>query len=109
MSERFAYVVRAELPDSACVERYVAWLLGGHLAAVVEAGAASGEVVRFDGEPLVVEAHYRFASRDAFAAYEAGPAVALRGEGARWFGENGLVPGETVKLARRTGVVVHEA
>lgn len=109
MSERFAYVVRAELPDAARVERYVAWLEGGHVAAVVAAGAASGEVLRFDGDPLAVEAHYRFASREVFAAYEAGPAAALREDGARWFAAQGLVPGESVTLARRTGVVTSRA
>ena len=67
---------------------FIAWLRGGHLADVVRAGAIDAELVEFEPDPLRgsdppgdVESRYHFASRAAYEAYAAGPAVALRAEG----------------------------
>jgi len=78
------YSVRAEFADPGTRDRYIEWLREGHSMAVVrEGGALSGEVtVLEDG---AVESRYLFGSRAAFDAYEAGPAVALRAEGALHF------------------------
>lgn len=71
------YEVRARFTSSALRERYLAWLRDGHLEAVVMAGALEGEV-RVSEDAVI--SRYRFASRAAFDAYEAGPAIALRAE-----------------------------
>lgn len=82
------YTVHAEFADEATRERYLEWLRGGHVSAVVrEGGALCGEVTVLDGGSALgaVESRYLFGSRAAFAAYEAGPGVALRADGARLF------------------------
>ena len=88
------YSVRAEFTDPATRERYLDWLRGGHCLAVVrEGGALSGEVtVLEDG---IVESRYVFGSRAAFDAYEAGPGIALRADGAIRF-----PPGSGVTTSR---------
>lgn len=91
----FAYTVRAQFDDPGSRAEYLAWLVDGHAAAVVAAGARSAQVL--DGDDGSVEARYLFASAEEFAAYEAGPAVALRADGAARFG------GAGVRFARRTG------
>ncbi|WP_117214154.1 DUF4286 family protein [Allorhizocola rhizosphaerae] len=73
------YSVRSGFDDGQTRRRYLDWLTQGHAQAVVEAGAQSAEIVSYDDGS--VETRYLFASREAFAAYEAGPAVALRADG----------------------------
>lgn len=80
--EEIVYEVRSRFATSELRARYLAWLMDGHVRAVVNAGALEGEV-RLSGE--VVVSRYRFASRAAFSAYESGPAVALRAEGRALF------------------------
>lgn len=92
------YAVRVEFQDPAVRERYAEWITGGHAAAVVAAGALSAEVVALDDGSL--EMRYHFADRAALAAYDAGPAVALRADGARRF------PADSVVVTRRVGDVV---
>ena len=104
----FVYIVRAEFRDADVVERYIAWLRGGHIQGVIAAGAASGAIVRPDGAPRVVEAHYRFASRAAFDTYVAGPAEALRREGKEWMTGEGLVLGDTCTMTRTSGDIVFD-
>ena len=94
------YTVTCALPSEEECERYLGWLEDDHLADVVRAGAVSGEAVRLDGEGVVVETRYRFASREAFAAYERGPAEALRAEGREKFG-----PETGVTFTRSVGEV----
>ncbi len=91
------YLIRAGFADSATRDRYVEWLRNGHALAVVrEGGALSGEVtILEDGS---VESRYLFGSREAFDAYEAGPASALRADGARLF-----PPESGVRLVRSLG------
>jgi hydroxyacylglutathione hydrolase len=84
MSE-LVYEVRSRFDSPALRERYLRWLREGHVQAVVEGGALDGEVrIAPDG---AVVSRYRFASPAAFAAYESGPAVALRAEGRQLFSE----------------------
>jgi hypothetical protein len=92
------YSVQAEFADAATRERYLDWLRGGHCLAVVrEGGALSAEVtIHEDG---TVESRYLFGSRASFEAYEAGPGIALRADGALLF-----PPGSGVRMARRLGV-----
>lgn len=85
MSRPIVYEVRSRFATPELRERYLRWLDDeGHVRAVVAAGALDGEV-RESGD--VVISRYRFASQAAFAAYEAGPAVALRAEGKALFPE----------------------
>jgi hypothetical protein len=94
------YSVRAEFTDPATRERYLDWMRGGHCLAVVrEGGAMSGEVtVLEDG---TVESRYVFGSRSAYEAYEAGPGVALRADGAIRF-----PPGSGLRTSRFLAVRV---
>lgn len=103
---RFVYAVRARFADAEVRARFVAWLADGHLADVVRAGAADAELVEMpacaDSPHGDVEARYHFADEAAFAAYERGPAEALRAEG------RALFPADAgVAMTRSTGVVRH--
>lgn len=82
--------------------RWLDWLIDQHLADVLAAGAASADVVRWDGEPLTLEVRYTFASRAAFNQYEQDHAPRLRSEGITKFppGELGL------SYRRQTGEIV---
>jgi hypothetical protein len=99
----FAYTVRVEVPSREIAEEFLVWLEERHLADVVRAGALHGEAILLDGDPIAIEVRYRFASRDAFAAYDAGPAVALRNEGRERFG-----PERGIRMTRSTGEVRSE-
>ena len=86
-----AYTVTCEVDDPAVAEEYLAWLSGGHLAAVCAAGALDAEVVRLDGDAIRIETRYHFASPEAFAAYERDHAAELRQDGlARFPPERGM-------------------
>ena len=96
----FVYEVRIELPDAETRDEVLGWLENDHLNEVVEAGAASGEATVLDGDGHVIVCRYVFASREAFAAYEAGPAEALRADGrAR------LAPERGIRASRQMGDV----
>ena len=86
------YSVRSRFTNAATRAEFIGWLAGGHLADVVKAGALDAELVELEPErdgsgdvpgdaPGDVESRYHFASREAYEAYAAGPAVALRAEG----------------------------
>lgn len=94
------YTVTVELPDAEVAREFLGWLADDHVGDVVRAGALDGEVIQWDdpGGAQRVECRYRFASRDAFAAYEAGPAARLRAEGRERFG-----PERGVKMSRSIG------
>ncbi|MHC4975015.1 MAG: DUF4286 family protein [Planctomycetota bacterium] len=94
------YEVTATHPDQETRERFVRWLLDTHLHDVVDAGALSAEAIRLDGDGYRVLSRYVFESREAFAEYEAGPAIALRGEGVELFGTAGVV------FERRVGEIL---
>ncbi len=93
-----AYTVRIELPSHAVAGELLRWLEERHIADVVASGALEGDAVLLDGEPPGVEARYLFASRDAFARYEAEAAPRLRAEGLALFG-----PERGVRMSRTVG------
>jgi hypothetical protein len=99
----FAYTVRARFADAATRSRFVAWLADGHLADVVRAGAVDAEIVELAADDASrlgdVEVRYHFADEAAFAAYERGPAQALRAEGRAHF-----PPESGISMTRSTGV-----
>jgi len=111
MDHGFVYSVAAEFDDPSTAHEWIAWLRDGHLAEVVAAGAIDAEVVLLDpppGTPGSVgarcEVRYRFADREAFAAYERDHAPRLRADGmARFPADRG------VRLTRRSGVPVASA
>jgi hypothetical protein len=80
-----AYTVRCAFEDPAVAEEWTEWLLREHLADVQAAGATQADLVRLDGPQTVLEARYRFESRQAFAAYERDGAPRLRAEGLSLF------------------------
>jgi hypothetical protein len=90
---KVAYTVAVTFSDSALAEAWLAWLRGGHLAAVLAGGAEQAEVVELDSTAgRAFEVRYRFASRQAFEAYERDHAPALRAGGLRLFPpEKGIV------------------
>jgi hypothetical protein len=68
---KLAYVVAATFTDPSVADEWLAWLRGGHVAAVIAGGAESAEIVELDVEQgRSVEVRYRFGSRESFAAYE---------------------------------------
>ena len=103
--ERFFYSVTATLPDEPTAARFLAWFAEGHIDDVIKGGAESGQAIRLDSsdDGIRVEARYLFADRAAYEAYDAGPAIALRAEGAERFG------GAGVRFERRTGLVAYES
>ena len=98
---KISYCVTATLPDEATAAEYLDWLLGGHIEGVLVGGAERGEVVRLDGDAIRIESRYVFPSREAMADYEAGPAIPLREDGKRRFGDRG------VSFERRVGEFRH--
>lgn len=98
---RVAYTVAVTFADAAVADEWLAWMRGGHVAAVIAGGASAAEVVELDAESgREIEARYTFASREAFAAYERDHAPRLRAEGLARFG-----PERGVSYRRRVGVV----
>jgi hypothetical protein len=79
------YTVRCRFDDGSVADRWAKWLVETHLADVCAAGALAAELVRLDGDPIVLEARYRFESREAFARYEREEAPRLRAEGLALF------------------------
>ncbi|MSR42185.1 MAG: DUF4286 family protein [Phycisphaerales bacterium] len=107
----FYYFVRIECDSHASRDKFVAWLRDGHYAAVIAAGALTAELIELDlpkdakqGAIRPLESRYAFASREAFAAYEAGPAVTLRAEGLAKF-----PPSCGVRMTRSTGDALFHA
>ncbi len=93
----FLYAVRTRFTNHAVRAEFIEWLEHGHLAAVVDAGALSAELVEHEPSaddpdaPADVESRYRFASREAYERYAAGPALPLRADGlARFPAERGV-------------------
>lgn len=93
------YGVRIETPSLAIADELLVWLTHDHVGEVVRAGAIDAEVVQL--EPTIFEVRYRFASREAFDAYDRGPAERLRAEGRARFG-----PERGVRMSRSIGEIV---
>lgn len=98
-----SYTVIATIPDEATRDEYIAWLVDGHVQAVVAGGAVSAEVIRVDDPafPIEVQARYTFPSRAAYDRYLSEHAPALREEGlARFPASRGI------KLRREFGAIL---
>lgn len=94
---RVHYAVTATCPDGETAARYLEWLTGGgHLRAVLDAGALDARAVRLDpppnvpAKPVRVVSVYTFQSREAFATYMRDRAPALRQDGLETFGDSGI-------------------
>ena len=98
---RVAYTVTATLPDEQVRADYEAWLLGGHVQLVIEAGASTAQVIRFSDSPIRVQSRYEFPSEEAFQGYLQDHAPRLRPDGIARFGS---VPG--VSFAREVGTIL---
>lgn len=91
------YTVTSTMPDAPTGERYVAWLTGGHVQAVLDAGASDARVVRLlepPGPPRI-RSEYVFPSLGAYETYVRDHAPALRADGLARFG-----PGSGVRMDR---------
>ncbi len=101
MVDMFTYTVIADFADDQAREEYLAWMRGGHMAKVIELGAAvSGQVARLDDGRI--ESRYIFPDRATFTAYESGPAIELRAEGARFSAAG------KASFTRHTGEIVFD-
>ncbi len=97
----FAYTVICRFAAESLAAEWVEWLRTEHLADVLAAGALDAEVVRLDGEGIVMEVRYHFADRAAFDAYVRDSAPALRARGLELF-----PPDRGLEYARTCGAVV---
>lgn len=100
---RTAYMVIATLPSAQLAADYTAWLLHGHIQAVISGGATVGEVIRLDpsdADQHRVMSRYEFPSRGAFDRYVRDVAPTLRAEGLAKFG-----PDKGVTYQRLVGEV----
>ena len=79
------YCVTAKFTDASVRDEYLAWLGGGHMAAVVQGGALSARAVVLEGPELRVATQYFFADSEAFERYVREFAPALRADGAARF------------------------
>ena len=80
------YTVYIECVNQSLADEFLQWLEHDHVRDVVQAGALRGEVCVLDHDPPRIACRYEFASREAFHAYEVGPAIELRKEGVERFG-----------------------
>ena len=101
MAPMFAYTVKAEFESEAVASEWLRWLEHGHLQGVIEGGAQEAVLVQLG--PLQFEVRYRFENAKAFAAYEAGPAVALRADSLAKFPAS-----RGIKMTRSAGQVLAE-
>lgn len=105
----YSYFVRIRIDDPRIFDKLVVWLRDEHVADVCAAGARDADLLVMDtspGEPCVVEAHYRFASREAFEDYERAHAPRLRALGLAELERLGVEPGRGVQLQRTTGTAL---
>jgi hypothetical protein len=99
-----AYTVTAAFDDLSVAGEYVRWLQEGHLAEVLEGGAAEATLVRLEptaAAPLRFEVRYRFPSMAVFQRYEAEFAPRLRAEGLAKFPAS-----RGVRMSRSLGEVL---
>lgn len=99
-----SYVVRIAFAERAAMLRFLAWLRDHHVADVIAAGATGADLVQLD-DAHVIEARYRFSSREAFARYEREEAPRLRAAGLAELGRLGIA-GDAVTFTRASGEVV---
>ena len=92
------YAVRIDFDDRATRDDMIAWLRDRHVKDVLDAGALEAQLVVID-DALAIDIRYRFASPEAFAAYERDHAPRLRAEGIAF------LAGRTARFTRWTGAV----
>lgn len=106
-THQLIYTVNATIGDAKLVDEYVAWLIEGHMQAVVAGGASSAEVSRIDPIDSLgswqISTRYRFADPATLATYERGPAIALRAEGLQRFGPLSQSP---ITFSRSVGTLI---
>src|SRR5262245_18200429 len=96
------YTVAVSFRDPTVADDWLKWLVDGHIADVIAAGALDAEIVELDGPHRSFEIRYHFRSRESFELYEKEHAPRLRAEGLKFF------PPERGVIYRRTsGVVVN--
>lgn len=103
-----SYVVRCTIEDGRVFDGFVAWLRAKHVADVCDAGAESADLVAIDGTgpARIVEARYRFPSREALAAYERDRAPRLREDALAELARLGAEGGRGVTFERTRGDVL---
>ena len=102
----YSYVVRTSIDDARVFDAYVGWLRDHHVGEVCVSGARDADLIVMDvpqGEPFVVEAHFRFVSREAFEKYEREQAPRLRQQGLAELARLGVEPGRGASFHRATG------
>jgi hypothetical protein len=104
------YDVRIAIDDVRAFEAFVAWLVDRHVDDVCDAAGCAADVVvldpRPDAGPRAVHVRYRFASREAFEAYERDHAPRLRAEGLAELARHGVAPSHGATFTRSTGEIV---
>jgi len=100
---RISYAVTAVMPDSETRDRYLRWLLDGHVRDVLDAGASDAQIIVIDQPelPIRVQTRYVFESQQELDRYLRDRAPELRAQGLRLFG-----PETGVAFTREIGVVV---
>jgi hypothetical protein len=100
---RIVYTVTVSFTGEELVNSWMDWMQDGHVAEVLAGGATAAEIVRLDLPEPTFDVHYRFPSREAFAAYERDHAPRLRADGLRRFPvEKGVTYKRTLGIAVRT-------
>lgn len=105
----YSYVVRTVIEDARVFDGFVAWLRDSHVGNVCMCGARDADLLVMDtqqGEPYVVESHYRFVSRDAYEKYEREHAPRMRALGLAELARLGVEPGRGVQFHRATGMAL---
>jgi hypothetical protein len=105
----FAYDVTVTIDDARVFDAFLGWLRETHVPDVRAAGSCAGEIAILDtpsGAPRALACRYRFASRDAFAAYERDHAPRLRADAIAELAKHGVAFGRGAAIARTTGEIV---
>jgi hypothetical protein len=107
----YSYVVRTSIDDGRVFDAYVGWLRDSHIGDVCASGARDADLLVMDvpqGEPFVVEEHFRFVSREAYEKFEREQAPRLRQLGIAELSRLGvgLEPGRGVSIQRSTGMAL---
>jgi hypothetical protein len=71
MDGSFCLSVMIETDDRASLDQWADWILtSNRLKRICAAGAASAEMVKFEGTPHTMEVRFHFATREALETYE---------------------------------------
>lgn len=83
----FRYTVQCEFTgnDQDLIDRWLNWLLPGHIQDVIDCGAIAAEVIKLESDNPTFAINYTFPDQDAFVVYERDHAPRLRAEGKQLF------------------------